>query len=51
MRHLDLALADLDQALQLYPTLADARIRRAYGHAALGNRAGAQADLMHLDAA
>ena len=45
------ALKDLDEALRLEATLVEARMGRAVLRQALGNRAGAEADLHELDAA
>ena len=50
MRQPRLALADLDEALRLDPAHAEVRLRRAWVRDAQGDRAGAQADLAHLDA-
>lgn len=51
MRQARSALFDLDEALRLDPALTEARLRRAQVRAGLGDRAGAQADLLQLDAA
>jgi predicted aspartyl protease/tetratricopeptide (TPR) repeat protein len=50
MKQPKLALADLDTALTLDPSLAEARLRRVPLRVAAGDRDGAKADLVALDA-